>query len=176
MKEQVRCCREPAMYDEYFIFIVFLILSLLLRLRLKYVGFNRQQPIWMFSSTGNTQPCHGPPSRLLPFLVWITVWSMDFAFSASTYFPLPSKRSGRRIPPAERSALYYVRWYLVVVWAVRLNLFIPSKIRQFLEYSSNNIQCNTFVVMPLEYCTRVVQIFRFELLFEFCFVAAVVFW
>ena len=34
--------------------------------------------------------------------------SMDFSFSASHHFSFPSKRSGRRMPPAERSALYTV--------------------------------------------------------------------
>ena len=34
--------------------------------------------------------------------------SMDFFFSASHYFSFLGKRSGRRMPPAERSALCYI--------------------------------------------------------------------
>ena len=37
--------------------------------------------------------------------------SMDFSFPASHYFSFLSKRSGRRMPPAERSALYLVYFY-----------------------------------------------------------------
>ena len=42
--------------------------------------------------------------------------------SASHYFPFLSKRSGRRMPPAERSALYNIHsrhlWYTVVLCQV----------------------------------------------------------
>ena len=38
--------------------------------------------------------------------------SMDFSFSTPHYFSFLSKRSGRRMPPAERSALHVLRFFL----------------------------------------------------------------
>ena len=64
MKEQVKCCREPAMY-EYFMFLssFFVVPSSFIVRKA-----NRQkQLILIFPSTGDTQPCDGPPSKLYHF-------------------------------------------------------------------------------------------------------------
>ena len=73
---KVMCCREPAHVREIYVPFFFLVLPLLFRLRLYGVVYtkyyvvrkaNRQQLIGIFPSTGDTQPCDGPPSRLYNF-------------------------------------------------------------------------------------------------------------
>ena len=67
MKEQVKCCREPAMY-EYFMLLFSFFFLLLFRLRFIVRNANRQQQlIWIFPSTGDTQSCDGPPSKSYHF-------------------------------------------------------------------------------------------------------------
>ena len=58
-----------------------------------------------------------------PVCTYNQAWT--FSLSASHYFSFLSKRSGRRMPPAERSALYIIRtWYRVRIfklWEIASN-------------------------------------------------------
>ena len=64
-KEQVKCCREnqPCTneYSFMFFFSLFLCRSVFVYSTVRKA--DRQQLIWSFPSTADTQPCDGPPSR-----------------------------------------------------------------------------------------------------------------
>ena len=75
MKEQVKCCREPAMYEN-FINVSFTPHSFFVvpsfRLYIVRKANRQQQLIWIFPSAGDAQPCDAAV-QTISFLVWISV-------------------------------------------------------------------------------------------------------
>ena len=99
--------------------------------------------------------------------------SMDFSFSASHHFSFLSKRSGRRMPPAERIALYKHTWIfserarLAPPWPLTSSHLNTASFYYLLDLSSFSLLSTLFLYLACSRFLLRTYAFSFFHLFSF---------